>query len=90
MEIKIDDAIGSFKLKSLEAIVKWITTGEVFDEITTNVRMLVNQDITGDEKYAIVYGKVSSMFGDVLSIVIKIGIEVAVLLMKAEIENNGN
>ena len=87
MEISIEDAIGSFKLKSLEAIVKWVASGEVFDEITSNVRMLVNQNISGDEKFAIVYGKASSMFGDVLSIVIKIAIEVAVLVMKSEIEN---
>ena len=87
MQISIEDAIGSFKLKSLEAIVKWVATGEVFDEITTNVRMLANSELSGKEKYAIVYGKVSSTFGDVIGIVLKIAIEVAVLVMKAEIEN---
>ena len=74
------------KLIVLEKVVKWITGGALLDFVKRSVALVNNDDISGEEKRALVIKNAKEMFTGVGTLLISLAIEVAVILLRAEIE----
>ena len=75
------------KLVVLESAVRWLVSGQLLDFVKRMVEAINNEDITGEEKKAWVMTEVKSMFSNTASLFITLAIEVALILLRSEIED---
>ena len=77
----------NIKLIVLERVVKWLVGGDLFTFIVETVEAINDSTISNNEKRAYVLKKAKEMFGDVVTVLVNLAIEVAVLALKAKISN---
>ena len=76
-----------FKVIVLERVVKWLVGGELFAFVTEAVATINDDSITGEQKRAAVLASAKDMFSGALTMFINLAIEVAVIVLKAKIED---
>ncbi len=74
-----------FKLVILERAVKWLVSGELFDAIQDIVVTIQDSQLSSEEKRAYALKRGKELFADAATVFINLAIEVAVILMKAEL-----
>lgn len=71
---------------ALERVITWILGGDLFKFIQELVIGVNDDEISGTEKKDYVFAKAKEFFSDVSTVLINIGIEVAVLLLRAKLD----
>ena len=74
----------NFKVMALNKLVAWILGGELFDFIRKQVATASDLDISGEQKRQLVFNDVKAFAGNVATVLLNIGIEVAVAYFKAK------
>ena len=78
------------KIAFLERAVKWLAGGEAFDLAKILVAQMVDQDMSGEEKREAVFALLSEKLSGFSTVIINIMLEVAVLVIRTQIENASN
>jgi len=73
------------KIYLLEGIVKWLVGGELFKFIQETVEAVNKSTISGEEKRAYVLERAKDLFSGVVTVLVNLAIEVAVLMLKQRI-----
>ena len=74
-----------FKLYVLEKTVKWLVGGDLLAFIQKEVEAVNNENLTGEEKRRLVIKEAKKFFTGAGTFLINLAIEVAVLILKAQI-----
>ena len=77
----------SIKIMVLERAVKWLVGGDLFKFIVEAVETVNNEEIDGEAKRALVLQKAKVMFSGILTMFMNLAIEVAVISLRARIED---
>ena len=78
------------KISFLERAVKWLAGGEAFDLAKILVAQMVNQDMTSEQKREAVFGLLTEKISGLSTVIINIMLEVAVLVVKSQIDSAAN
>jgi hypothetical protein len=76
----------NIKVTILERVVKWLVGGDLFQFISDTVVAVNDSSISGEEKRAYVLKKAKEFFGDVVTVLANLAIEVAVIALRAKLE----
>ena len=74
----------NWKLFLMEKVTKWLLGGKLFDQIKALVTLYASEDMPPEKKRKKVNEKIKAIFGGVADFLVNLGIEVAVLLLKAQ------
>ena len=74
-----------FKLMILQKAVEWLVGGELYEFIQKEVNIVNNENISGDEKRKEVQEEAKRFFSGTATFFINLAIEVAVIILKAQI-----
>ena len=75
------------KLIVVESAIKWLVGGDLLEFVKDAVAKVNDASLSGQEKRDAVLAEAKEMFSDFASVFISLAIEVAVILLRAELED---
>ncbi|MCK5538506.1 MAG: hypothetical protein KAI79_16890 [Bacteroidales bacterium] len=76
------------KLIVVESAIKWLVGGDLLEFVKDAVAKVNDASLSGAEKREAVFAESKEMFADFASVFISLAIEVAVILLRAELETD--